>query len=236
MGQQEHLLQYYDLFPFKEHPLWVAISKAELPLADVLRAETQHYLRTKAGQSLRKEALSQADSSRTDNQRLYEMLFDTYLDECTSEGGRASHLELIERLLVMAGVPKHDLESARPTVGNALGMSMYQTISARGAGCHMLAAGEVEYFYAELSPEIFQAYTAHYGMSREQARTYEIHGPMDKQHAERAFAVLDEAIELNGWDAIDQSVRDAFAATSLHYDGMLEAATGDVKFWNGGRA
>jgi hypothetical protein len=28
-------------------------------------------------------------------------------------------------------------------------------------------------------------------------------------------------------------VRDAFVATSLHYDGMLQAATGEISYWNG---
>ncbi len=70
-------------------------------------------------------------------------------------------------------------------------------------------------------------------MSAEQAETYRLHGPMDEEHATRAFAVLDEAIALHSWEAVWLSVRDAFVATSLHYDGMLQAATGKIEYWNG---
>jgi hypothetical protein len=55
----------------------------------------------------------------------------------------------------------------------------------------------------------------------------------DESHAERAFEVLDEAVILHGWNAVYLSVRDAFVATSLHYDGMLQAATGVIDYWNG---
>jgi hypothetical protein len=70
-------------------------------------------------------------------------------------------------------------------------------------------------------------------MSEHQAETYRIHGPMDKTHAERAFAVIDEAADLHGWNTVLSSVRDAFVATSLHYDGMLQAATGKLSYWDG---
>ena len=70
-------------------------------------------------------------------------------------------------------------------------------------------------------------------MTETQAETYRIHGPMDASHAERAFAVLDEAVNLHGWALVEASVRDAFVATSLHYDGMLHAATRTLSYWNG---
>jgi len=57
---------------------------------------------------------------------------------------------------------------------------------------------------------------------------------MDETHAERAFTVLDDALVLHGRMAVLQSVRDAFVATSLHYDGMLQAATGVMSYWDGG--
>jgi hypothetical protein len=56
---------------------------------------------------------------------------------------------------------------------------------------------------------------------------------MDTVHAERALGVLEEAISLLGWPTIEMSVRDAFVATSLHYDGMFQAALGRIIYWNG---
>ena len=97
----------------------------------------------------------------------------------------------------------------------------------------MLGAGAVEYYYCQLSPQIYKAYTEGYGMSDGQAETYRIHGPMDATHAERAFAILDEAVALHGRPAVVASVRDAFVATSLHYDGMLQAATDRLHYWSG---
>jgi len=97
----------------------------------------------------------------------------------------------------------------------------------------MLGAGAVEHFYCQLSPKIFRDYTELYRMSPSQAETYQIHGPMDQVHADRAFAVLNEAVALHGLEEVRRSVRDAFAATSLHYDGMLQAATGENKYWDG---
>ena len=97
----------------------------------------------------------------------------------------------------------------------------------------MLGAGAVEHYYSELCHDIFEVYTDYYEMSDDQAETYRIHGPMDADHADRAFAVLDEAINLHGWQLVELSVRDAFVATSLHYDGMLQAATGSLSYWDG---
>ena len=97
----------------------------------------------------------------------------------------------------------------------------------------MLGAGTVEFFYSKMSPRVFDDYTKLYGMSASQAETYALHGPMDAVHAERAFAILDEAVRIHGTTAIEDSVRDAFAATSLHYDGMWQAATNTIGYWDG---
>ena len=97
----------------------------------------------------------------------------------------------------------------------------------------MIGAGAVEHFYSLICPKIFAAYTGFYDMSNVQAETYSLHGPMDQTHAARAFDVLGEAINHHGWAAVEQSARDAFVGTSLHYDGMLQAATGINDYWNG---
>jgi pyrroloquinoline quinone (PQQ) biosynthesis protein C len=161
------------------------------------------------------------------------MLLQTYLEECTHDDSGPSHLELIQRLVREAGWTLEAINAARPTPGNAAAMALYRDISARGAGCHMLGAGAVEHFYCKLSPRIYEAYLAKYGMTASQAETYRIHGPMDESHAERAFSVLDEAVRLHGEALVEASVRDAFVATSLHYDGMLQAAIGKNVFWDG---
>jgi hypothetical protein len=56
---------------------------------------------------------------------------------------------------------------------------------------------------------------------------------MDREHAERALAILDESVVIANAGAIDLAVRDAFVATSLHYDGMLQAALGNTEYWSG---
>ena len=229
MANRERLLSLYELFPFHRHPLWTAVLGHHLSSAQVIQAEVQHYLRTRAGQSLRREALERAQAI---SPVIWEALLDTYLEECT-DTVTPSHLDLIKRLLVIGGVPAEQLEKAQPTVGNAAAIALYRDISGRGAGCHLLGAGAVEHYYSELAPKIFKAYTEHYGMSAEQAETYRLHGPMDRTHANRAFSILEEAVALHGWPTIEASVRDAFLATSLHYDGMLQAALGRVIFWDG---
>jgi pyrroloquinoline quinone (PQQ) biosynthesis protein C len=243
LTQREELLGLYELFPFQEHPLWRQVKAGVLSMDEVLRAEVQHCLRTQAGQALRGEALAMArntsqqcearDLVRAASEKIFGMLLETYIEECTNSAAGPNHLELIRRLVLTGGISEQQIESTEPTPGNAAAMAMYREITRRGAGCHMLGAGAVEHFYCILAPEIFQAYTEHYGMSAEQAETYSKHGPMDHTHAERAFAVLDDAVALHGWDAVRLSVRDAFVATSLHYDGMLQAATGQLDFWNG---
>jgi pyrroloquinoline quinone (PQQ) biosynthesis protein C len=227
---RQALLSLYDLLPFEHHPLWTAVLSGSLSLAQVLAAEKQHWIRTRAGQRLRRQALELAERV---SPGIFELLLETYVEECTRDETGPSHLELIERLLVTSGVTRDDLENAQPTPGNAAAMALYADIGRRGAGCHMLGAGAVEFYYCQLSPRIYEAYLEHYGMSAAQAETYRIHGPMDKEHAERAFAALPEAISLHGWDAVNRAVRDAFVATSLHYDGMLQAATGVLKYWDG---
>lgn len=229
MDRKDQLLSQYNLFPFESHPLWRAILKSELSREQVFKAEAQHWIRTRAGRSLREQAVSVAKAI---SPALFEQLVETYLEECTDTAG-TNHLELIERLVIMGGYTRDQLAGTEPTPGNAAAMALYKDISARGAGCHMVGAGAVEHFYCKLSPKIFEAYVHNYGMSDHQAETYYIHGDMDQTHAERAFAVVDEAVQLHGWGTILLSVRDAFVATSLHYDGMLQAATGELSYWDG---
>ena len=233
MATQAHrarLLSLYDIFPFHQHPMWTAVKRKELSIDQVLDAETQHWIRTRSGQKLRREALN---SARGTSSAIFRMLLKTYLEECTSDKSGPSHLQLIERLLLIGGLTQEQIEGTVPTPGNSAAISLYRDIGARGAGCHMLGAGAVEHYYSELCQDIFEVYTDHYEMSDDQAETYRIHGPMDADHADRAFAVLDEAIDLHGWQLVELSVRDAFVATSLHYDGMLQAATGSLSYWDG---
>jgi pyrroloquinoline quinone (PQQ) biosynthesis protein C len=224
------LLAFYEMLPFEQHPLWRAVLSYELDYDQVIRAEVQHWLRTKAGQGLRRRALEVAQQVSPE---IFEFLLQTYLEECTTDKSGPSHLELIERLITEGGIGRDALKAAQPTPGNSAAMALYRDIGQRGAGCHMLGAGAVEHFYCRLSPRIYEAYVSGYGMTPHQAETYRIHGPMDQEHADRAFAVLDEAVTLHGWEAVELSVRDAFVATSLHYDGMLHAATGEFSYWTG---
>ena len=230
MNHKDELLSLYDLFPFHDHPLWQAIRKKELSYEQVIQAEVQHWIRTRAGKILRENAMKMAERL---SPAIFERLTETYLEECTDHRSGPSHLKLIERLVVEGGKSVKDLESTAPTPGNSAAIALYRDIAGRGAGCHLVGAGAVEHYYCQLSPSIFTAYTGLYGMSVSQAHTYKIHCPMDQVHADRAFSVLDEAIALHGWEAMKQSVRDAFVATSLHYDGMLQAATGVLSYWNG---
>jgi hypothetical protein len=133
----------------------------------------------------------------------------------------------------MGGYAESKLRKAQMTPGNVAAVALYRDITDRGAGCHMVAAGVVEHYYSKLAPSIFHAYTSRYHMSAEQAETYRIHGILDRKHSDRALKILDEAIEIHGWRMVSQSVRDAFVATSLHYDGMLQAATGKISYWDG---
>jgi pyrroloquinoline quinone (PQQ) biosynthesis protein C len=229
--QEAELLSLYDEFPFEFHPFWQAVLDRSLTLPQVLLAEVQHYVRTRAGRSLRERAVVESKSM---DPRIFQVLLRTYLEECTDTGG-PSHLDLIERLLVDGGMSKDTLSSAAPTPGNSAAIALYKDISARGAGCHLVGAGIVEHYYSQLCPRIFATYVDGYGMTPIQAETYRIHGPMDAEHARRALAVLGTAIDLHGYDAIRLSVRDAFVATSLHYDGMLQAALGTRTYWDGMR-
>jgi pyrroloquinoline quinone (PQQ) biosynthesis protein C len=229
LSSRERLLALYELFPFHRHPLWRAVLSHDLGLEQIINAEVQHYLRTRAGQHVRREALERAQAI---SPAVWEALLDTYLEECT-DTVTPSHLELIKRLVLSGGVTADELAKAQPTLGNTAAIALYREIASRGAACHLLGAGAVEYYYSDLAPRVFKVYTEHYGMSSEQAETYRLHGPLDRTHANRAFAIVDEAVALHGWELVEASVRDAFLATSLHYDGMLQAALGRVTFWDG---
>jgi pyrroloquinoline quinone (PQQ) biosynthesis protein C len=229
-SSQDRLLKLYDLLPFEHHPYWRAVKTGALSYEQVIKAEVQHWLRSRAGRPLRKQAL---DAAQGISPTIFEALLKTYLEECTDDESGPSHLELIERLVTLGGIARPALEAALPTPGNAAAIALYRDIGSRGAGCHVVGAGVVEHFYSRMCPHIFAAYTEKYGMSSHQAETYSVHGPMDAEHAARAFAVIDEAIQIHGMPLVEQSVRDAFVATSLHYDGMLQAATGTLTYWDG---
>lgn len=233
MDYKKELLDLYNLFPFHDHPLWRAVLKKELTYEQVIEAEVQHWIRTRAGRILRENAMKMAERL---SPAIFEQLTETYLEECTDHSTGPSHLKLIERLVKAGGKGDEELSSAIPTPGNSAAIALYKDIAGRGAGCHLVGAGAVEHYYCQLSSSIFHAYTTLYGMTQEQAYTYQIHGPMDQIHADRAFSVVNEAVSLHGWDAVRQSTRDAFVATSLHYDGMLQAAAGEIIYWDGRRS
>ena len=224
------LLDLYDEFPFHSHPLWRGIIQGDLTKEQVVLAEKQHFLRTQAGQALRKDAVNK---SLEVSGLMWEAIVETYLEECTREDGTPTHLELIVRLLNEGGVDESELTTVQCMPANIAAIALYKHISDRGPGCHIIGAGMVEYYYSQLSPKIFDSYTKKYGFSEYAAETYSIHGTMDQLHAQRAFDIVDEAIKIYGHDLIEMSVRDAFVATSLHYDGMLQGATKEMNFWNG---
>src|SRR5208283_158809 len=99
MDRKAQLLSQYDLFPFHSHPLWVAALSGDLSLEQVLKAEGQHWIRTRAGRVLREEALS---SAKAISPAIFEQLLETYLEECTDTAG-PNHLGLIERLVTTGG-------------------------------------------------------------------------------------------------------------------------------------
>jgi pyrroloquinoline quinone (PQQ) biosynthesis protein C len=224
------LLELYDILPFHKHPLWLGVIEHKLSFEDIIKAEGQHFLRTKEGQKLRKDAM---EKCLANSPLMWESIVETYLEECTDQDGTPSHLDLIKRLIMTGGATEQDLLHLKNTPGNIAAISLYENISVRGAGCHIIGAGVVEYFYSQLCPKIFDSYTNYYKFTSFAAETYRIHGPMDAIHAERAFDIINEAIKLHGWDLIEHSVRDAFVATSLHYDGMLQAVTKEISYWNG---
>lgn len=226
---RDRLLGLYKLFSFQDHPLWLAIKQGELTKAQVLLAEGQHFLRTKAGQQVRKQALKESESIPA----LYEAIYQTYLEECTDETGTDNHLALIQRLLTENGVTAATLEALQNTPGNIAAIALYDHIGRRGAGLHIIGAGVVEYYYSKLSADVFDAYINTYGMTPFAAETYKLHGPMDAEHAARALEVIPLLQEMYGEQDVMRAVEDAFIATSLHYDGMLQAATGVNNYWNG---
>ena len=229
MDHRNRLLSLYDMLPFHQHPMWQAVLQGNLSPEEIPRAEAQHFVRSRAGRKLRQQAVFQ---SKSKNEAIFQAMLETYLEECTDKQG-PNHLELVRRLVLSLGMSESELESTMPTPGNAAAIALYRAIGERGFACHMLGAGAVEFFYSRLCPSIFNKYTGHYGMSESAAETYRIHGPMDKEHAERPLGILSEALKFHTFEEIELSVRDAFVATTLHYDGMLQAATGKLRYWNG---
>jgi pyrroloquinoline quinone (PQQ) biosynthesis protein C len=225
---RQRVLAHYQAFPFEKHPYWQGVLDGLWSHDQIMRAELQHYIRSNIGRRFRKRA---AEESKTISSKAHELLMETYLEECTDERG-PSHVGLIRRFLLDGGMVSAELDQAIPTPGNTAAIAIYKEITDRGPLHHMIGAGAVEYYYSALSPRIFEAYTK-LQISAERAETYKIHGPMDREHAERALSILDEPYVQEHAAAIDLAVRDAFVATSLHYDGMLQAATGVTTYWSG---
>lgn len=227
---RESALAHYSRWPFERHPLWSAILEKRLSREQVLKAEVQHYLRSDIGRLYREGA---AIASRLIGGELFELLNQTAKEECRQDETGPSHVDLIRDFLLSGGLTQADLDGAIPTPGNSAAMALYKDIAARGPLQHMIGAGCVEYYYSRLSPRIFEVYVGHYGFGEEAARTYMLHGPMDEEHGERALKVLASPLAQAMPREIDLAVRDAFAATSLHYDGMLQAATDRLSYWSG---
>lgn len=227
---REAALRHYEQWPFERHPLWQAVLQKKLSKEQVLLAEVQHYLRSNIGRLYRERA---AISSRLIGGDLFELLSQTAKEECQYDESGPSHVDLIRTFLLANGLTQTDLDEALPTPGNAAAIALYKDIADRGPLQHMIGAGCVEFYYSKLSPKIFDVYTSHYGFSVEQARTYELHGPMDQEHGERALRVLETPLAQAMSREIDLAIRDAFVATSLHYDGMYQAAGSNFGYWGG---
>ena len=75
--QEDHkteLLKLYELYPFHNHPMWRAVIKGTLSREQVIRAEIQHCIRTRAGRTLRENAVHMAEKI---NEKLFRMLLET---------------------------------------------------------------------------------------------------------------------------------------------------------------
>lgn len=162
MTHKEFLLAHYEEYPFHHHPYWVAVVDGRLSYDQIIQAEVQHYIRSAKGRELRKEALREAQQGWPE---LFEALLETYLEECTDDKTGPSHLDLVKRLVMTGGVTEEQLRDTVPTPGNIAAMALYADIGRRGPAFHMIGAGVVEYYYAQLCPSIFEAYTTHFGMS-----------------------------------------------------------------------
>ena len=121
MDRRKALLNLYDVAPFEHHPLWRGVMSKELSYQEVIDAEMQHMLRTRAGQRLRREALEVAEKVSPE---IFEFLLQTYLEECTQDDTGPSHLQLIERLVTLGGKSKEDMDVALNTPGNAAAIAL----------------------------------------------------------------------------------------------------------------
>lgn len=224
------LLSLYEDFPFEHHPLWVAVREGELRKDQIIEAEKQHFIRSDIGRLYRERAAIQ---SRLIGGELHNLLTMTAREECQTDDSGPSHAEMMRGFLKDNGVSDEEIRSIKSTPGNAAAIALYKDIADRGPLQHMIGAGCVEKYYSEICPAIFDKYVKHYGFKPDSVATYELHGPMDKEHAERALRVAQSRLADELEEEVYMAVRDAFAATSLHYDGMLQAATGEISYWNG---
>lgn len=228
--QREHALSYYNLFPFHNHPLWRSVIEGKLSREQVLKAEVQHYLRSEIGKIYREQS---AVLSKHLDGEIYEQLYETVVEECYGTGDDPSHVELIKTFLRSNGVTETDIRQAVSTPGNAAAIALYKDIAARGPLHHMIGAGCVEFHYSQLCPEIYRCYADVYKFEPGSFETYKLHGPMDAIHAERALETLRTPLAQALSKELGIAIQDAFTATSLHYDGMLQAATNQNKYWDG---
>lgn len=228
--ERAEALSYYDLFPFHHHPLWTSIIEGKFSREQVLKAEIQHYLRSEIGKTYREQA---AIASRHIDESLYDLLSQTAQEESYDETSGLSHAGLIRKFLIENGVTSDDILNSIPTPGNIAAISIYKDIAARGPLHHMIGAGCVEHFYSKLCLRIRDAYTDIYQFAAGSFETYEIHGPMDQIHGERALQILELPLAKAMSKDLGIAIRDAFVATSLHYDGMYQAATGTFSYWSG---
>jgi pyrroloquinoline quinone (PQQ) biosynthesis protein C len=223
-------LSYYELFPFHKHPLWVAILDGSLSSEQVLKAEIQHYLRSEIGKIFREHS---AVAAKHLDDTIYDLLYQTVVEECYGTDGGPSHAELIKQFLLANGVTASDLRRAVSSPGNIAAIALYKEIAERGPLHHMVGAGCVEFYYSKLCPKIYHAYQTIYRFVPGSFETYQLHGPMDEVHGERALETLESPLAQALSKELGLAIRDAFVATSLHYDGMLQAATGTNTYWNG---
>lgn len=223
-------LSYYQLFPFHDHPLWKSIIEGKFSREQVLQAEMQHYIRSEIGKIYREHS---AIAAKHLDANIYELLHETVVEECYGVDGGPSHAELIKHFLLENGVSPTDLRHAVSTPGNVAAIAIYRDIAERGPVHHMIGAGCVEHYYSKLCPRIFDAYANIYKFKPGSFETYEIHGPMDQIHGERALEILKSPLAQAMANDLSLAVRDAFVATSFHYDGMFQAATQTQVYWSG---
>jgi pyrroloquinoline quinone (PQQ) biosynthesis protein C len=229
----QELWTYANEVPMGEHPWFKGIVEHRWTPEQIIRGETQHYLRVRT--NIIHWAYIMVNAAKENRYDLLSVIMENFLEEV---GGERSHADIMYQLLEEAGLSREQADQAEATPGTAAAIESINGICLHRSALEGMAAisfVESQHGGGEgVAAKVYRELTSYYGFSARAAETYNLHAAQDVGHGGRQInAIRKHATTAEMQDRIRRAVKLGVTAYTLEWDGHVQAMTGRREFWPG---